>query len=103
MTKNLGEELDNDRKTQHPNPRRFPTLIIGFLKLEWNIQRRIIRQQRYLEVIQNHALGLFADYKNTIVADEDIPWLYKHNYILNPLAAHSCTNKKCTRCHPAPN
>jgi hypothetical protein len=75
----------------------------GFQKFEQKIHRRIIRQQRYLEVIRNHALGLFADYKQSVVADEDVAWLPEHDHIVNPPAAGSLANRMRTSSRPAAN
>jgi len=72
MIDNIGEESDDDGETQRPNPRSFPTTKTGFQKLERKLQMRIIRQQRYLEVIRNHALGLLANYAQSVVSDEDV-------------------------------
>jgi len=57
----IGEESDDDGKTRRPNPRSFLTTKTGFQQFEQKLQKRIIRQQRYLEVIRNRALVLFAD------------------------------------------
>jgi hypothetical protein len=42
---------------------------------EQKLQKWIIRQQQHLEVIRNRALGLFADYEQSVVADEEVAWL----------------------------
>jgi hypothetical protein len=55
------------------------------LKLEWTI----IRQQWYIKVFQNGALGHCADYKWSIFAHKDVAWWHKHNNIVNPAAASS--------------
>jgi hypothetical protein len=103
MIDDIGEESDDDRETRRPNPRSFPTTKTGFQKFELKLQKRIIRQQRYLEVIRNCALGLFADYEQSIVADEDVAWLRTYDHIVNPLAADSLAKRKHTRSHPAAN
>jgi len=97
------EESEDDGETRRPNPRSFLTMKRGFHKFEWKLQMRIIRQQRYLEVIRNHALGLFANYEQSIVADEDVPWLPEHDHIVNPPAAGSLANRKRTSSRPAAN
>jgi hypothetical protein len=51
MIDDIGEELDDDGVTLHPNPRSFPTTKTGFQKFERKLHKSIIRQQRYLEVI----------------------------------------------------
>jgi hypothetical protein len=51
MIDDVGEESDDDGKTRGPNPRNFPTMKSGFLKFEQKLQKRIIRQQQYVEVI----------------------------------------------------
>jgi len=98
------EEVSHDGGvTRHPNPRSFPTTKTGFQKFEWKVQKRIFGMQRYLEVIRNRALGSFADYEQSLVADEDVAWLWEHNHIVNPPAAGSLANRKCTSSHPAAN
>jgi hypothetical protein len=47
----------------------------GFQKFERKLQLGIIRQKRYLEVIRNRALGLFDNYAQSVVAEEDVAWL----------------------------
>jgi len=103
MIDDIGEESDDVGETLHPNPRSFPTTKTGIQKFERKLQKRIIRQQRYLEVIQNHALGLFADYEQSIVTDEDVAWLQEHDHIVNPPAAGSLANRKRTSSYPAAN
>jgi len=103
MIDDIGEELDDDDETRRANPRSFPTTKTGFQKLERKLQKRIIRQQRYLEVIQNRAHGLFADYEQSVVAGEDMAWLRKHDHILNPPTAGSLANRKRTSSRPAAN
>jgi len=103
MIDDIREELDDDGETRRPNARSFPTTKTGFQKFEWKLQKRIIRQQRYLEVNRNCALGLFADYKKSVVADEDVAWLREHDHIVNPPAAGSLANRKCTSSRPAAN
>jgi len=51
MIDDIGEESDDDGETRRPNPRSFLTTKTGFQKLQRKLQKRIIRQQRYLEVI----------------------------------------------------
>jgi len=72
MIDDIGEEWDDDGETWRPNSRSFPMTKTGFQKFEQKLQTRIIRQERYLEVIRNCALGLFADYNQSVVADEDV-------------------------------
>jgi len=103
MIDDIGEELDDDGETWRPNPRSFPTMKAGLHKFECKLQRRIVRQQRYLEVIRNGALGLFADYEQSIVGHEDVAWLYKHDHIVNPPAAGSLAIRKRTSSYPAAN
>jgi hypothetical protein len=47
----IGEELHDDREMWRPNPRIFQMTKTGFQQFELKLQKRIIRQQRYLEVI----------------------------------------------------
>jgi hypothetical protein len=103
MIDDIGEESVDDGETRRPNPRSFPTTKTGFQKFERKLQKRIIRQQRYLEVIRNRALGLFADYEQSVVADEDVAWLREHDHIVNPPAAGSLANRKRTSSRPAAN
>ena len=103
MIDDIGEESDDDGVTRCPNPRSFPTMKTGFQKFQRKLQTRIIRQQQYLEVIRNGALGLFADHEQSVVADEDVVWLREHNHIVNPPAAGSLANRKRTSSCPAAN
>jgi len=103
MINDIGEESDDDGEMRRPNPRSFPTMKTGFQKFELKLQKRIIRQQRYLEVIRNCALGLFADYEQSVVDDEDVAWLREHDHIVNPPAAGSLANRKRTSSRPAAN
>ena len=72
MINEIGEETDDDGEMWCPNPRIFPTTKTGFQKIQRKLQKRIVIQPRYLEVIGDCALGLFADYDQSIVVDEDI-------------------------------
>jgi len=103
MIDNIGEELDDGGETPRPNLGCFLTKKSGFQKFERNLQKRIIRQQRYLEVIRNRALGLFSDYEQSVVADEDVAGLREHDHIVNPPAAGSLANSKRTSCCAAAN
>jgi len=103
MIDDIGEELDDVGETRHPNPRSFPTMKSGFQKFERKLQKRIIGQQRFVEVIRNHALGLFADCEQSIVTDEDVAWLREHDHIVNPPSAGSLAYRKCTSSRPAAN
>jgi len=103
MIDDIGEQSADDGGTWRPNPRSFPTTKTGFQKFERKLQKRIIRQQRYLEVIRNRALGLFADYEQSVVAGEDMAWLREHDHIVNPPTAGSLANRKHTSSHPAAN
>jgi hypothetical protein len=103
MINNIREESDDDGETRRRNPRSFLTNNTRFQKFELKLQKRIIRQQQYLEVIRNRALGLFAEYEQSVVADEDVAWLCKHNQIVNPPAAGSLANRKCTSSRQAAN
>jgi len=67
------------------------------------MQETIITQHRDLEVIQNGALGPFADYEQSLVADEDVAWQCKYDQILNLPAAGSFANRKRTSSHSAAN
>jgi hypothetical protein len=51
MIDDIGEGSDDDGETWCPNPRSFLTTKTGFQKFERKLQKRIFRQQRYLEVI----------------------------------------------------
>jgi len=103
MIYNMVQESDDDAEMCHPNPRSFPTTKIGFQKFECMPHMRIIRQQWYLEVIRNPVVGLFADHERSVVADEDVAWLLKHVHIVNPPAAGTMADWKCTSSRPAAN
>lgn len=57
---------------------------------------RIIRQQRYVEVIHSHALRLFADYQQRLVAAEDVVWLPEHEHTVSIPAAGLLANRICS-------
>jgi hypothetical protein len=94
MIDDIGEESDYDGETRPPNPRSFPMTKTGFQNFEPKLQKRIIRQLRYFEVIQNRALGRCADYEQRVAACEDVAWLHEHDHIVNPPAAGSLANRK---------
>ena len=93
MIDDIGAESDDDGGTCRPNPKSFLMVKTGFQKFEGKLQTRTIRQQQYLEVIRNRALGLCADYEQRLVADEDVAWLREHDYIVNPPTAGSLANR----------
>ena len=100
---NIREEPDDDGATPRPNPRSFPTMKPGFQKFQRTHQRMIFIPQQYLEVIRNCAFGLFADYEQSVVADEDVAWLCEHDHIVNPPTAGSLANRKRTSSRTAAN
>ena len=57
----IREESDDDGDLRCPTPISFPPTKTGFQIFEQKLQKRIITQQQYLEVIPNCALGLFAE------------------------------------------
>jgi hypothetical protein len=59
----IQEESDDDGETQYPNPRSFLTTKSCFENFELNLQKTIIREQRYIQVIRNSALSLVANYE----------------------------------------
>jgi len=65
----------------------------GFQKFERTPWLRMISQERYLEVIWNCALGLFADYEQSLVANQDEAWICKHDHIVDPPAVGSFANR----------
>jgi len=101
MMDNMGEESHDDAETQCQQPWSIAMIQTGFQRFEWKHPRRIIRQQCYLEVIQNHAIGLFANYKEWVVADEDVGWLRDYHHNVNPPTAGCLANTKCTSSRPA--
>ena len=94
MIDDIGEESDDDGETCYQNPRSFPTTKTGFQMFEWKHQKVIIRQQQFLKAIRNCALGLFADYEQSVIAGDNMAWLHEHNHIVNPPAAGSLANRK---------
>jgi len=69
MINDIWEESDDDAEMRRPSASSFPTSKKGFQKWEWKLQNKIIRQQQYLQVIRNCALGLFANSEQTLVGD----------------------------------
>jgi len=59
-----------------PKSKNLPNDDNRLPKFKRKLQRRIIRQQQYLQVIRNHALDLFADYKQSVVAEKNVTWLH---------------------------
>jgi len=96
VTDDIGEELHNAAEMRLPTPTSFQTTKTGFQKFESKLRSRIFRQQQYLEVIWNHALGLGAYYQQTVAAHEDVPWPRDHNQIVNRPDAGSVANWKQT-------
>jgi len=103
MIDDIGEESDEDGETWLPNPRSFLTMKTGFKKFKWKLEMKIIRQQRDLQFIRKHALGLFGDPKQSIVAEEDLVSLRKHDHIVDPPAAGSLANRQRTSSRTAGN
>jgi len=101
MINDIGEESNDDGETRCPNPRRFLTTKTGFQKFEGKIQRRIIRQPQYLEVIRNGALSVFAHQEQSVAPDENVAWLREHDHIVNPPTAGFLANRKRTSSRPA--
>jgi hypothetical protein len=94
MINDIGVDSDDDADMQYPNPISFQMMTTGLQQFEWKRQKNIIKQHHYLEVIGNCAVGLFADYEESIAADEVVACLSKHNHIENPPAAGSLANRK---------
>ena len=103
MINDSGEESEDDAEMRWQNPRNIPMTKTGFSMFERKLQRRILRLQRYLEVIRNHALGFFVDYEQSIVPDQDVVWLHKHDHIVNPPATGCWANRKRICSLPAAN
>jgi len=101
MIDDIGDESDDDAEMRSLNPTCSLTTKTGFTKFQWKRQRRIIRQQQYLEVIWNCALSLFADYEHSVVADEDVVSLCDHNHSVNPPTMGSLANMIPTSSFPA--
>jgi hypothetical protein len=99
----IHDESYADAKKWCPYPRCSQIAKTGFQTFEMQHQRRIIRQQRYLEVLRNRAVGLFANYVESAVADGDVACQRKHHHIVNPRPAGSLANRKCSGSHPAVN
>jgi len=87
------EVSDVDGEMWRTNPRSFPTMKTGFQTFQWKLQKRIIREQRYLEVIRNHALSLFADYEQSVVSDENVALLYVYDDIVISSTAGCLMNR----------
>jgi hypothetical protein len=79
MIEDIREESDHDGDRWRPNRRSFPMTNTAFEKFEPMLPNRIIRQQRYLEVIRNCALGPIADHEQILFPDEDVASLHMHD------------------------
>jgi len=99
----IGQESEENGEMWRPYPRSFWKTKPYFQQLKWKLQKMIVRQQQYHQVIRNSYLIHIADYKQSPVADEDMAWLRKHNHIVNSPAAGSFTNRKGTSSRPAAN
>jgi hypothetical protein len=49
---------------------------------------------RYLEVIENSAVGLFANYEPRVGAEKVVAGLWKHDHIVNLPAVGSLANRQ---------
>jgi hypothetical protein len=96
MIDDTGEESDDDGEKRCSCSRSFPTTNTGLQMFQWMHQKNFIRQHRYLEVVRNYALSLFPDYRQSMVADQDVACLREYQYIVNPPAATSLPNRKRT-------
>jgi hypothetical protein len=67
------------------------------------LPKRFIRQQQYFEGSRKRGLGLFPDYEQSVVADEDLACLCKQDHIVNPSTAGWFTNRKRTSSRLAAN
>jgi len=92
----IREVSDDDGERWRPNQRSFPRTKTRFQNFEWMLQGWNIRQQQYVEVIRNRALGPFADYEQSLVGDEDVAWQCTHENIVSPPVGGSLARRKCT-------
>ena len=60
-------------------------------------------QPQDLEVIRICALGLIAVYKQRVVGDAHVAWLWEYSHILNPPTVGSLANKKRRSSRPTAN
>jgi hypothetical protein len=67
------------------------------------LQRSIIRLLQYHEVIPNTVLGIFVNYVQSIIADENVDWVYEHDYIVIPPAPDFLANRKHSSSSAAKN
>jgi len=103
MIDDIREKSDDDAEVLRPNPKFIPTTKTDFQKIEWKLQRWIIRQQQYLEVNPNCALGHIPNHEQNHIADEDVTWLHEHCHNVHPPAAGSLANRKHPSSRPAAN
>jgi len=92
------EQSDDDDVMQYPNGRCSPTMNNGFYMIEKKLRRRITTQQWHLEVNRYHALALIANYKQNVIANEDVVWQWQHDHIVDPPTPGSLANRNCTSC-----
>jgi hypothetical protein len=100
---NNTEDKSDDGETWSLNARSFPMTKTLFQKFEQQLHKRIIRQQRCLEVVRNCALGLFANIKHSVVVDDHVASLGEYNHIVNPPTAGSLANRNHTSRRSAAN
>jgi hypothetical protein len=72
MIENIGEKSEDDSEMEHLNPRSFLIVNTDFQQCYVKLQWSLIRLLRYHEVIPNTVLGIFVNYVQSIIADEDV-------------------------------
>lgn len=101
MIDDIVGELHDEAEARHPHQRSYLIMKSVFQWLEMMLQRWVMKNQQYLQVIQHHPLGLFVDDEQRIIADEDVALLHEHNHFRKPPAAGALATSKGTGSIPA--
>jgi hypothetical protein len=99
MIDDIGEASDDELASSRPRPRSLPSSLAKLVARDKLIQRRLIRQKRYLTIIQNRGHAIWSDdYLPPDPEEESVNWLHDHKYLVNPPSpgseAHLKPNEK---------
>ena len=80
----ISEGEDEELVVIRKEPRTFPWTRLGLATKERIIGMRIIRQERLLRVlpVRARARGLYRDWQDTDVQEEDVTWMADNRYIV---------------------
>jgi hypothetical protein len=97
MIDDIGEVSDHKLASSQHRPRSLPSSLKRLMARDKLIQRRLIRQKRYLTIIKDRGFTIWSDYLPLDPEEESNNWLRDHKYLVNPPApgseAHLKPNK----------